>query len=123
MERNLELKIFPEGIEGHPACIAYLIMMLYPDFQSAVERPEGATYCKALCDQRIPGGGSDVWAALDCLKRGQHLGVDGAFAAAQAYWDSRADLSAARRAKGNAQAKAVRESFGETLAQWGAVLA
>lgn len=123
MERNLELNIFPDGIAGHPVCIAYLIMKLYPDFQTAVECPAGLTYCRALCDQRIPGGGSDVWAALDCLKRGQYLGPDGAFETAQAYWDRREDLPEALRAKGNAQANAICDAFSEALNQWGVVTA
>lgn len=124
MMSDLALDIFPEGLAGlgHPVCIAYLIMRVFPSHDEAVSRPEGATYCKALCDQRIPGTGSNVWAALDMLKRAHCLGVDVALKEAQTYWEN-SDSSAENKVKGTQQAWGIREQFIEQFANWGTVTA
>ena len=123
MEKNLELHYFPDGLAGHPLCIAYLIMKVYPDFEVAVERPNGANYCRALLDQRIPGGASDVWAAIDCLKRGQYLGTTAALEYADEYWRQRTEVNAMLHERGNAQARTIATLFAEGLPNWGRVTA
>lgn len=124
MMSDLALDTFPEGLAGlgHPICIAFLIMQVYPSYDEAVTRPEGATYCKALCDQRIPGTGSNVWAALDMLKRAEYLGVETALKEAQVYWES-SDTSTENKVKGTQQALSIRERFLEQFANWGVVTA
>jgi hypothetical protein len=120
MEHNLVLAVFPEGSvgHGHPACLAYLITLAFPDFDTATERPAGATYCNALCDQRIPGSGDAVWAAIDVLKRAQHFGAEQAFEHAQAQWDRLTGSTSAIREAGREQASRLRIRFIEAVAQW-----
>lgn len=60
-----EMPVYP----GHPVTIAYQIMSLYPDLETAKEK--GYKFPKALEDIRVSGGGGRVYSALDLLQKRQ----------------------------------------------------
>lgn len=71
---------------GHPLVLATAIMAFFPDYQTAT-KPSNQGASAALGDNRIPGDGDHVNAALGCLKIGSEGGsVDQMIEFANSYW-------------------------------------
>ena len=64
-EETGESLVYP----GHPLVVATAIMAAFPDFCSA-NKPTKNGWCEALGDNRIPGAGDHVGAAMRCLQIG-----------------------------------------------------
>lgn len=73
---------------GHPMVLAAAIMAVFHDYSSASKATEHG-WCAALGDQRIPGAGDHVGAAMRCLKIGNDGGTaDQMVEYANRYWVS-----------------------------------
>lgn len=59
---------------GHPVTIAYLIVNIFPTYESAFAKPDGSPYSSALGSCKIPGAGGNVSDAL-CLLKYLHDGI------------------------------------------------
>lgn len=118
--------IFIEKLTGswpvfpvHPLVVATVIMEAFPDFDAA-NKPTGHGCCAALGDQRIPGAGDHVGAAMRVLQ----LGAAGASAEAMIkhadeYWTrGGAGGHSSKVAPGSAQALAIEPAFRERARRW-----
>jgi hypothetical protein len=105
---------------GHPICLAYLIMRLYPDYDTARKREDGETYCNALRDARIPGAGGNIWAAMDVLKRAKVVNPESALLYGESYWltGRAAQEDDTDFRKGVEQANAITPQFLALVREW-----
>jgi hypothetical protein len=120
---QLQYQHFPDGLvyPGHPVCIAFLIMLAYPNLESAKAKPSPeANYGNALSDMRIPGAGGNVHGALDLLKRATLLSPDAGFAFGEEYWRNCAngDNFGKNHDAGKAQAESIKQAFLDMAATW-----
>lgn len=111
--------IFKDSVvrPGHAITLACLIMQLYPSLAAAKTHVAGTSVYAALKDERIPGTGHAVFAALDVLKRGFVLDVDAAIDYADSLWQDQSAYSSTRRA-GQLQADSLKAQFREMFARW-----
>ena len=80
--KQQDLIAFP----GHPLVIATAIVRTFPSLLSADARTEFG-WCQAQSDQRIPGAGDQVAAAMQCLRLGRDGGtVDDMVSYARRAW-------------------------------------
>ncbi len=107
--------VFP----GHPLVLATAIMAVFPDYPSANKPTEFGSRA-ALADERIPGTGDHVCAAMRCLQIGKEGGTaEEMIEFATRYW---VDGSAGGHHKyvqpGIEQAAAIEAKFLELLSAW-----
>ncbi|MBB4861651.1 hypothetical protein HNP46_000462 [Pseudomonas nitritireducens] len=104
---------------GHPLVVATVIMTLYPDFQSANKRTE-LNFSEALGDNRVPGAGCHVNAAMNLLKKGSDgESIDAMVEYGNWYWvEGQAGGHTKNVAAGVAQAAQIEPKFRELAATW-----
>jgi hypothetical protein len=118
---GIEGVIYP----GHPVCIAYLIMLNFPSLEAAKYRPpsndpHNQKSPRALVHENIPGGGGNVFGALDVLKRAREASPEVAFEFGAGWWMRHASGTnyPDRREPGQAQADNIKAAFLEKAAEW-----
>ena len=104
---------------GHPLVIATAIMAVFPDYLAA-NQPTQNGWCVALGDQRIPGAGDHVGAAMRCLKIGSEGGSpEQMIEYASRYWvDGNAGGHHQYVQAGIEQAAAAESKFRELASEW-----
>ncbi|MFK4705631.1 hypothetical protein ABIC83_002470 [Roseateles asaccharophilus] len=104
---------------GHPLVLATAIMKIFPTFTDANATTEHG-WSAALSDQRIPGAGDHVGAAMRVLEIGAKGGaVDEMVQYATRYWtDGRAGGHERNVASGIEQAAAIEPHFRAAAASW-----
>jgi hypothetical protein len=107
---------FPQGLvyPGHPVCIALLVMLKYPDLETAVAKPsEDACYGNAVSDTDIPGAGANAHAGVEVLRRARSQGAEEAFAYGETYWRECAsgENFGKNHDAGQQQAESIKERF------------
>lgn len=101
---------FRPAYPGHPLALAWAIIQFYPDLQGAFQKTEQG-WPEALADQRIPGGGGCVYAALRLLRsllEGESL--EKTLKEADKIWVNNA-LNDKTRARGLEQVKPLRKKI------------
>ncbi|MCU9527524.1 hypothetical protein [Pseudomonas mosselii] len=104
---------------GHPLVLAAAIMAVFPDFGSANKKTAHG-WCAALGDDRIPGAGDHVGAAMHCLRIGSEGGTaEQMIDYATNYWvDGKAGGHHKNIQAGTAQAAAIEAKFRELALSW-----
>ncbi len=115
----LDLSGSPMVYPGHPLVLATAIMKVFGTFDEA-NAPTGHGWCAALGDDRIPGAGDHVGAAMRTLTVGaEGEGVDAMVAYARRYWeDGQAGGHQRNVAAGAAQARAIEPAFRALAQKW-----
>lgn len=109
----------PMVYPGHPLVLATAIMSVFGSFAEA-NAPTGHGWCAALGDDRIPGAGDHVGAAMRTLAVGvEGEGIDAMVAYANRYWEGgQAGGHHRNVAEGVAQAKAIEPAFRALAQKW-----
>ncbi len=104
---------------GHPLVLATAIMAVFPDFATA-SAPTEHGWCVALGDNRIPGAGDHVGAAVRCLAIGAKGGTaEEMIEYASRYWvQGNAGGHHTAVPAGVEQATAIEPKFRELAAEW-----
>lgn len=104
---------------GHPLVLATAIMEVFPSYDAA-NAPTGHGWCEALGDQRIPGAGCHVTAAMRLLKLGADgAGVEDMVSYGDRYWrDGKAGGHHKNVEAGLVQASAIETRFRELASRW-----
>lgn len=104
---------------GHPLVLATAIMEVFPSYEAA-NAPTGHGWCQALGDQRIPGAGCHVGAAMRVLKLGaEGRGPEAMVGYADKYWrEGQAGGHLKNVDAGIAQAAAIEARFRELASMW-----
>lgn len=104
---------------GHPLVLAAAIMSIFPSYKEA-NAPTQYGWCEAVGDNRIPGAGDHVYAAMRCLSIGADGGTaDQMIEYAKDYWNEGGAGGHAKNIEaGKRQAEAIEPSFRELAAAW-----
>ena len=103
---------------GHPLALALLVTRVFPSLEAATFK--SGDYPRALSDCRIPGAGSNVYAALDLLRCAKRNSVDAAIEYGATYWRTSMESypNAQRAVAGQQQADSIEAVFRSTAGTW-----